>query len=149
MLRGETEYYCFSLSVNIYFHFDLLVSDLTIPTTKNLPWVFCYAFAHKASHVRVLWFAYKDFFIRRGSTGHLPCSCLGFLHFINVKGLPSLLLLCFDFCATGIHVFCIHMIHTDVNGPLKILGVILNNLSPFLVPENKLLFSCYKRGTAF
>lgn len=38
------------------------------------------------------------------------------------------------------------MIHADVNGPLKILGVILNNLSLSLVPETELFVSSYKRN---
>lgn len=68
---------------------------------------------------------------------------------MNVKGLLEPLLPFFDFCTTGIHIFCIQMILTGVSGPLKILGVILDNLSPLLVPEAQLLFSSYKRKAAF
>lgn len=65
-----------------------------------------------------------------GSALQLYSSWLGCLLFINVKGLLQPSVPSLDFCATGMHNIRIQMISTDFRGPLKILGVILNNLKP-------------------
>lgn len=75
-----------------------------------------------------------------------PCSYLGFLHLINVKGLLQPLLPSLDFCVTGMHIFCTQMISTDLTSPLKILGVnIQSSISSPHTWNQAIAFLVYKK----